>query len=216
VKSSIFGKTTALWLGLCCLSSAQPTSPAEIPGQIDQVAPADVVRAAQAAVEELGTQVKLQRYDVPIQRMNPQWKERLAAKVGGIEALEKQLSAVSGEMLRQGVKITEFKPQGQPRSFEVGPGKKVEAVGGTTVEKLVYTKWLVLVPTLTRFEILPEKATKPIVVESTGFQAAISDKGKNDWTFIDGSSLTLNELRKMYINIPADLALPPIEKREVR
>mgnify|MGYP001344851361 FL=1 len=148
--------------------------------------------------------------------MNPQWKERLAAKVGGIEALDKQLSAVAGEMLSQGVKITEFKPQGRSRSFEVGPGKKVEIINGVNVEKLVYTKWLVLVPTVTRFEVLPEKATKPIVIESTGFQAAISDKGRNNWTFIDGSSLTLNELRKLYINLPADLELPPIDKREVR
>ena len=140
----------------------------------------------------------------------------LAAKVGGIEALDKQLSAVAGEMLSQGVKITEFKPQGRSRSFEVGPGKKVEIINGVNVEKLVYTKWLVLVPTVTRFEVLPEKATKPIVIESTGFQAAISDKGRNNWTFIDGSSLTLNELRKLYINLPADLELPSIDKREVR
>lgn len=175
-----------------------------------------MVASAQAAVADLGKQVVLEHYEVAIQRMNPQWKERLAAKMGGPEAMEKQLSAASAEMVRQGVKITEFKPQGQPRSFEVGPGKKVEAVGGVSVEKLVYTKWLVLVPTLTRFRILPENAQKPIVIESTGYQAAVADKGKNNWTFIDGSSLTLNELRKLYINLPADLELPPIDKREVR
>ncbi|HVJ45485.1 MAG TPA: hypothetical protein VM511_03800 [Luteolibacter sp.] len=216
MKSSIFGQTTALWLGLCWISAAQPAGPVGNTVQVDHAAPADVVAAAQAAVADLGKQVVLEHYEVAIQRMNPQWKERLAAKMGGIEAMEKQLSAASAEMIRQGVKITEFKPQGQPRSFEVGPGKKVEAVGGVNVEKLVYTKWLVLVPTLTRFRILPENAQKPIVIEGTGYQAAVADKGKNNWTFIDGSSLTLNELRKLYINLPADLELPPIDKREVR
>ena len=73
-----------------------------------------------------------------------------------------------------------------------------------------------LVPTLTKFRMFPKGAPKAVVIESTGFQAAISDKGKDDWTFIDGSSLTQSDLRQLFINLPKDMVLPPIEKREAR
>ena len=54
------------------------------------------------------------------------------------------------------------------------------------------------------------------MIESIGFQVAVSDKGKNDWTFIDGSGLTVNDLRGLFVTLPQDLELPPLEKRESR
>jgi hypothetical protein len=43
---------------------------------------------------------------------------------------------------------------------------------------------------------------------------AIADKGTSNWTFIDGSNLSLGELRKLFINLPSDLVLPPVQKKE--
>jgi hypothetical protein len=73
-----------------------------------------------------------------------------------------------------------------------------------------------MVPTATKFRIVRPGDPKPLVIESIGYQVAISDKGKNNWTFIDGSGLSVNDLRGLYVNLPADLQLPPLEKRESR
>ena len=179
-------------------------------------APADVVASAVAAVAGLGNEVVLGRYQVAVERMNPLWKERTANRMGGMAELEKQLAGVARQMVQQGISMISFKPQGQPRSFEVGPGRKVEKVNGEEVESLIFTKWLVLVPTATKFRIIRQGETKPLVIESIGFQAAISGKGKNDWTFIDGSGLTVNDLRGLFVTLPRDLQLPPLEKHESR
>jgi len=179
-------------------------------------APSEVVASAVAAVAQLGNEVVLGRYQIAIDRMNPMWKERTAMKMGGMEVLEKQLAGVAREMVQQGISMLSFKPQGQPRSFEVGPGRKVEVVEGNEVESLMFHKWLVLIPTVTSFRIIREGEPKPLVIESVGFQAAIADKGTNDWTFIDGSGLTVNDLRSLFVTLPHDLQLPPLEKRELR
>jgi hypothetical protein len=119
-------------------------------------------------------------------------------------------------MVQQGISMISIKPQGQPRPYEVSPGSKIIKENGTDTEKLVYTKWMVLVPTATKFRILREGNPKPIVIESTSFQVAVCDKGKNNWTFIDGSGLTTNDLRSLFITLPHNMELPPVGKREAR
>jgi hypothetical protein len=181
------------------------------------VAPADVVAAAVSAVAALGDEVVLGRYQVALERMNPQWKERTANRMqGGKEELEKQLAGVARQMVQQGISMISFKPQGRPRSYEVGPGKKVVTVNGEDVETLVFSKWLVMVPTISKFRIIQQGKSRPIVIESVGFQVAVSEKGKNQWTFIEGSGLSVNDLRSLYVNLPQDLEFPPLEKREAR
>jgi hypothetical protein len=178
--------------------------------------PPTVVASAVKAVSDLGKEVVMGKFEVAIERMYPVWKERTAKKMGGMENLQKQLDGVAKQMLQQGVSITDFTPQGQPRAFEVFPGKKVEVIDGKNVETLRYTKWLVLMPTVTKFRALIKGDPLAVIIESTGFQVAITDKGKDDWTFIDGSAVTVNELRSLFITLPQDLELPPLEKRQIR
>ena len=181
-----------------------------------RTAPPDVIESAVSAVRDLGEEVVLGRYHAAIERMNPMWKERAARRAGGMEALENQLQGVAREMVRQGVSVISSRPQGRPRVFEVSPGRQTRTVEGESVEKIIYTKWFVLVPTITTYRIMMEGEPRPIVIESTGFQVAISDKQPLDWTFIDGSSVTVNELRSLFLTLPKDLELPPIERREAR
>ncbi|MBC7980089.1 MAG: hypothetical protein H7Y36_05955, partial [Armatimonadetes bacterium] len=179
-------------------------------------APPEVIAAAVGAVGALGKEVVMGRYQVAIERMYPQWKERTAKRIGGMDKLEAQLNGVAKQMLQQGISITDFKAVGQPRAFEVYPGTRKSQVNGVEIEELRYTKWLVLVPTLTRFRMIRDGEPRPMTIESEGFQVAISDKGTNDWTFIDGSGATVNELRSLFISLPRDLELPALEKREIR
>jgi len=181
-----------------------------------QKVPPEVTASAVSAVEDLGKEVVLGRYQTAIDRMYPQWKERAAKRMGGMENLEKQLDGVAKQMLQQGISITDFKPQGQPRSFEVFPGKKVEIVNGQEVETLRYTKWLVLVTTVTKFRAMLEGDPVAVNIESTGFQVAVSDKGSGKWSFIDGSAVSVNDLRSLFITLPNDLELPPLGKKQIR
>lgn len=182
---------------------------------LSSMAPPDVVASASAAVAKLGDEVVLGRYKTAIDRMNPMWKERTAKRMGGMEKLERELEGVAQQMVQQGISMISFRPEGQPRSYEVGAGTKVENVKGESIEKLVFNQWLVLIPTVTKFRITRQKE-KTLVIESIGFQVAVSEKGKNDWTFIDGSGLSVNDLRSMFFNLPQDMQLPPVGKREAR
>ncbi len=178
-------------------------------------APLEVVKSAVAAVEKLGSEVSRGNYAVAIERMNPLWKERLAKQTpGGMAEVQKQIEEAAQLMTKRGVSIISSIPQGPPRSYEVGPGKKVEKVNGQEVESLIYTKWMVFVPTLTQYRLFLEKERKSVIIEKVGYQVAVSEKGKNDWTFIDGSGLTLNTLRRLYVTLPQDMELPPIEERK--
>ncbi len=206
------------------MAAAQNTPPPLAPlpkiakeaAETASAAPNDVVASAVEAAARLGDEVVLGRYHVALERMNPDWKERVAKRMGGMEKLEQQLSSVPAQMVQQGTSMISFKPQGQPSSFEVGPGKKISMVNGEQVESLIFSKWLVLIPTATKYRIIRQGNTKPLIIDSIGFQAAVSEKGKNDWSFIDGSSLSVSDLRSLFATLPADLKLPPIEKRESR
>jgi hypothetical protein len=153
---------------------------------------------------------------VALERMNPQWKERTAHSMpGGMAELEKQLGGVAKQMVQQGLSIISYKTQGQPQSYEVGPSTKTEQVKGEAVESLIFKKWLVMVPTVAKIRLIQPGKVKPIVIESTGYQIAISEKGKNHWTFIDGGGLTVNDLRTVFVNLPREIQLPPLKKHEI-
>ena len=201
-------KRCFLFIGMLTCLHGQEMAPQKVPPE--------VVASAVGAVSDLGKEVVLGRYQVAIDRMYPQWKERAAKRMGGAENLQKQLDGVAKQMLQQGISITDFKPQGKPVAFEVYPGKKVETVDGQEVEKLIYTKWLVLVPTVTKFRAMIDGDPVAVNIESTGFQVAISEKGSGVWSFIDGSAVSVNDLRSLFITLPKDLELPPLEKKQVK
>jgi hypothetical protein len=178
----------------------------------------DVAGSAVAAVTALGQQVLVGNYAVAAEKMYPQWKERMALRVGGQAALEKQLAGVGQQMQKNGITLKSFKPIGKPSIYEVGPGTKREVVNGQVVETLTYSKWLVLVPTQVEYRVLKpadkNSPAKPYTLISKGFQVAVSDKGKNNWTFIDGNELSINDLRSIFITLPDTMVLPEV-KREL-
>lgn len=198
--------------------SAPDTAAAEAVAFAEPV-PASVPAGAVAAVTRLGEQVVQGHYQVALERMNPLWKERTCRRIGGMAKLEKQLAEAADAMVRQGITMLAFKPVGAPIVHQVAPARRMVEQGGTKAERFAHTKWLVLVPTVTRFRILhsqPGQAARPVTIESTGFQVAICDKGTDDWTFIDGASLTRSDLRSLFITLPKDMELPAVGKREVR
>ncbi|MGA0854300.1 MAG: hypothetical protein ACO3RK_05750 [Luteolibacter sp.] len=194
------------------MHAQQQNASAETFGEAEVTAdavPPEVVQSASNAVAALGNEVVLGRYQAALERMNPLWKERISQRMGGMEALESQLAKVPQEMVRHGITMLSSKPEGKPVVHQVGPQKGKNG-------NLVYTKWLVLVPTMTKFRLIREGNPKPLVIESLGYQVAISSKDKLDWTFIDGAGLKISDLRSLFITLPFNLELPPVSKREAR
>lgn len=176
-------------------------------------APIEVVNAAITAVNDLGKQVVLGKYKTAMDRMYPQWKERLAKDAGGDAELAKKFEGITAQMIKNGTSMVSFRSYGFPKVFEVFPGKKVETVDGKQVETLINTKWLLFIPTETRYRVMLQGDS--MVIESKSYQVAIADKDKLVWTFIDGADLTVQQLRSMFISLPKDLELPEIKRREV-
>ncbi len=206
---------------MMCLGVTRAQEPAAPPahGEAEVAAdpvPPEVISSAVAAVTHLGEQVVLGRFRVAVERMNPLWKERTAKRMGGMAELERKLDGVAAEMVQQGISMISFKPHGKPTVYQVSPGRRAADGSGADAGRLVYTRWLVFVPTTTTFRIIRKGVTKPLVIESISYQVAISDKGKIDWTFIDGAGLNPADLRGLFGTLPADIELPPVEKREVR
>lgn len=173
----------------------------------------EVVNSAITATNDLGRQVVLGKFKVSLDRMYPQWKDRLSMRLGGQKALENQFDQALAEMMKQGTSMVSFKTYGFPRVYEVYPGKKVEVIDGKEVETLINTKWLLLIPTEVRYRVLQKQ--EAFVIESKGFQVAIADKDKLQWTFIDGAGLTVQDLRSLFISLPKDMELPEIQRRTV-
>ncbi len=181
--------------------------------QAQTTAPIEVVNSAIAAVNDLGKQVVLGKMKTSMERMYPQWRQRLSERAGGDAALEKTFDEMMAEMMKQGTTMISFKTFGFPTVYDVYPGKKVEIIDGKSVETLINTKWMLLIPTEIRYRVM--NGATPLIIESKGYQIAISDKDKVNWTFIDGSGLKVQDLRSMFISLPKDMILPEIKRREV-
>lgn len=180
----------------------------------------EVILSAKTAVEKLGAEVVMGRYEVAIERMYPAWKKRMAERMGGMEQVDAKLAAAAKQMQSSGVSIISFKPEGQPGVHEVSLGKKKVVVNGRETEIDAFTRWMILIPTVTQFRAFRQveagSPPKLVLLETTGFQVAISEKGRNDWTFIDGSGLSVADLRNLFPTLPEDLELPKIGGREIK
>lgn len=204
------------WASLCVAQTPEAGGGNQESIVAADLVPPEVPNAAVLAVQQLGEQVLAGHYKVAIDRMNPQWKERTAARMKGMKNLERQLEETVAQMSRLGIAMVSFKPMGQPRVYQVTPGYREINKQGKKQQAFLYTKWLVFVPTVTTFRVAREGMPKASIVESQSYQVAVAEKGKNDWTFIDGSGLNIADLRGLYGTLPADLELPPILKREIR
>ena len=210
---------------MICLTSLRPGAQVAVPPEVEQ--------SALAAVDELGQQVVLGRYQIAIDRMFPPWKESLAKSVGGVEKLQEKLAGTGKIMAEQGIQLLSFRTESRKdpatgaetkvTAYEVESGKEVVQENGKPVEKMIYKKWLLLIPTVTEFRMTapakPGELPKMHVIANHSFQVAISDKGKNDWTFIDGSGLRISDLRRLFFTLPENMTLPEIrseEKKQIR
>lgn len=216
----------ALWWGDMLraeqeVSAAVPGVPSAMSEAVvePETPPPGVVPSALAAVEQLGLQAVQGKFETALERMYPPWRHQSAVRAGGEAKFIAAMNRLPAEMAKAGVTLLSCKPSGSPTVLEAVPGMRRVQRQGQVFTAMRHTKWLVLVPTVTVFQVIHQVQGQPprrVKIESTGYQIAIADKAKLDWTFIDGSSVTIADLRALFSTLPADLKLPPLSKREVR
>ena len=152
--------------------------------------------------------------------MYPRWKERMAKRMGGMEVLERklkeQLEAVDEQMRLHGMSMMSFKPVGVPKVYGVWPGKKVEVVDGQEVEVLVTTKWLVLIPDGDEVPDHREGDRQAAVHREPRVSRWRSrTRGRTTGISWTGRSLSVTDLRSLFPDLPENIELPKLERREV-
>jgi hypothetical protein len=173
----------------------------------------EVLDSGIAAVNDFGKQCTLGKFKVTYERMNPLWRKRLATKMGGEDILKAQCEKIGTQLAKNATTLISLTTESFPTIYEVSPGKKTELVNGKQVESLIYTKWLMVVPTLARYRIIGKDGKH--IIESHGFQIAVTDKTKLDWTFIDGATTSVADLRNMFISLPMAMKLPEMSTKRV-
>ena len=157
--------------------------------------------------------------------MYPRWRKRAAVRAGGDAQLVKKFMTVPQQMKEQGIDLLEFEV-GQARSGHevfLGRGK----VKGTQEPVQMYLEWLVFVPTRKVYRVIDPATRQPKKLELKGYQVAIARKPfledpplkQPNWYFIDGSSLTIPDLRSFFPGLPEDqalLGLPPVGGGELK
>jgi hypothetical protein len=175
----------------------------------------EIVQSATFAVSDLANQVLQGNYQIAIDKMYPEWKKNIARKLGGLDIFNQKLAGIQKAMTENGVTMLEFKPTLSPQLLEGGVSTIIQGSDSQN-QSADAMKWIVIVPTTTRLRILKEGTPMPILIQSKGYQIAITDKDKRDWTFIDGSGLKLSELRELFITIPMDTVLPEVSMSQAK
>ncbi|MBK1790174.1 hypothetical protein [Persicirhabdus sediminis] len=178
----------------------------------------NVEESARQSVQKLGNEVMANNVNFAIEKIYPRWKSRLAMQMGGEDKLVARMQQVPDELLRAGVSIISFRADRPTQFYEVWPSRIERVIDGRKQE-VVVKHHLTMVPTVTRFRIIDQKAGKVHHIDSYGFQVAVSEMGKNEWTFIDGATISEADLRSLFPTIPTvanGLQLPVCKKEEVK
>lgn len=168
----------------------------------DEVAPRSVALEAQIATQNMADEVRRGNFRVTIDSMYPRWKGRMAGRSGGEAALEKRLLSAMDQIKKGGVTIQSF-TAAEPTTV-LGVWRQKRLVDGE--EKFIPTEWMALVPTTTTLRVAAKGEVHR--VQSDGFQVAIRPINGGEWTFIDGRTLEMAELRAVFPSVPKDLQLP--------
>lgn len=168
-------------------------------------------QSVQAAAQRLGNEVLKSNFRYAIDHMYPRWKARQAKRLGSEAKLLAAFNKVGEQMQQAGITLDSFAAHAPTRAFRVHPKMKPGRREINSSTDLAY-QMLVLVPTSMKMSFYPEAQPKRSFMRKS-FQIAISQEGENKWSFIDGSTLSMTDLRSMFPLLPNDLVLP--EKSDV-
>ena len=158
--------------------------------------------SAQKAARELSGAVKTGDMMWMVEKMYPNMKKSLARRLpGGMEQLETTYRKMGEEIKKPGIRIESYEVMAPAGEYPVKAG----------------TEMLVVLPIRMVVSMKNPQNGQLVRIEQRSFLYAIAQKGDHPtWFFIDGSSLSMNELRSYIYDIPLNIPLPPVSKKVLR
>lgn len=157
-----------------------------------------------------------------VEKTNPEYLKVLS------RALKKTIPAVKADRVakmraigQQGVTVDAMITLTPKSAFEVDYGFEDRVVDGKRVKVADYRSWLVFVPTVMDISVLDKTVQPPKLrrFRKWIFEAAITKKNDESWTFVNGEGLNALELRKLFKFLPQkdkDLNFPVRKIEELK
>lgn len=168
-----------------------------------QTVPAEVLADAVKAVQKVGDQTLKGEFDAVVAQLYPRFRKRAAKKLGGTEKLAAQMQRMVDEFAAGGMTVTKFVAEPAIHGFDIPE----------------FNEWLVFVPTTRIVRRIDPTTGLRRQMEFGDYQVAIRSKAVgSEWSFLNGSTLKVQELRAFFPTLPADIeewAVPQKRYREL-
>ncbi|GHC48036.1 hypothetical protein GCM10007100_12330 [Roseibacillus persicicus] len=171
---------------------------------VRQAVPADVLADAVKEVQQVGDLTLKGDFMGVVDKLYPRYRHRAAKKLGGNEEMAATMKKMVDDLAASGITITKFVAEPALHGFDIPE----------------FREWLVFVPT-TRLVRRIDPATGLVErMEIKDYQVAIRKKTEgSSWSFLNGSTLNMQELRALFPTLPADIeefAVPEKGARRVK
>ena len=193
------------------------------------IVPMEVKQRAQAAVQKIVDETVRGNFQAALDSMNPDFVKVISHPYGGPKKYKAGLLRQMNAMGKNGVTFQAAITRKADIAFEVDYGFQDHIVDGKVVmgkdgkpqQVAAYRSWMVFVPTVKDFQVM-DNSTNPAKLRKFrkwDFEVAISPKEKEDWTFINGSSVNALQLRKLFKFLPKDdkkYQFPEVKSEELK
>ena len=165
-----------------------------------QAVPAEILADAVRATQAVGDQTLKGEFDAVVEKLYPRSRKRAAKKLGGNQAVVDRMREMVNEFSAGGMALTKFVAEPAIHGFDIPE----------------YREWLVFVPTTRTVRRISPETGLTQFLEITDYQVAIRKKeAGSEWSFINGSTLKISELRSFFPTLPIDIqyAIPKVGSR---
>lgn len=178
-----------------------------------QLVPLQVMGRARFEAQKLMDETVKGNFPRVISRMHPGYVKAISRPYGGPEKFKATMLKMMMEMGGNGIAVQAGITRDPQTAFEVDwgardilvDGKPVLDANGKPKQEFAFRQWMVYVPT--EMTVMMKNGDKMEKRLMEGFQIALSPKRNENWTFINGATVSPIQLRKVFPFLPKDPAL---------
>lgn len=171
-------------------------------------------QSVQKAVQTLGNEVLKSNFRFAVENMYPRWKLRQAKRLGSETKLLASFNKAGVQMQEAGITIDSFIARQPTTAYKVHP-KMIQGSKEIRSSSDLHYELLVFVPTQMKMSFMLQNQPKRSFIRQS-FQIAVAKEGSTNWTFIDGATIQVRDLRSMFPLLPQDLVLPEKSDTEIK
>lgn len=166
-----------------------------------QAVPAEVLADAVRAVQDVGDLTLKGDFEGVVAQLYPRFRQRAAKKLGGNEQMAAQMRKMVNDFAASGLMVTQFQADPAIHGFDIPE----------------FREWLVFVPTTKTVRFVDPRTGLKETKAVTDYQVAIRSKEAGaKWSFLNGSTLKIQELRTFFPSLPADIEEWAVPKKSAR